>query len=394
LSVMEDKEAEEKKTSATEEKAREAPPEEAEKAPKESVEEPKGGKAKKKEEKKTRGTRKSTAGKGTSRKKKETEVAEEAKVEAAALPKEGEKEGEEPQPEEKKETKTKRGRGRKKAEKTTKEAPEKVAEEPGEEKAEKKAPVEKPEEASEKKEKVAKKPKEEEKPEAKKKARGKRKPKEEKVEEAERPKEDLKAAPPVIEEPGIKIPKEFYMVFGKYPIDGVVVRDAGLAKYIILKPALVHHTHGRHANRAFQKANLTIVERLINNMMRTEKYTGKKSKAYKVVRETFEIIEKRTKKNPLQVLADALVNSAPREEVTRLKFGGISVPKAVDVSPSRRLDIALRNICKGAVKMTFKNRKPVAECLATEIILASQEDVNSYAISKKEEVERIAASAR
>ncbi|MCD6383392.1 MAG: 30S ribosomal protein S7 [Thermoplasmata archaeon] len=190
------------------------------------------------------------------------------------------------------------------------------------------------------------------------------------------------------------MPESLYLVFGKYSVKEVVVSDPGLAKYIIFKPVLVHHTHGRHANRAFHKANLTIVERLINNMMRTEKYTGKKSKAYRVVQQTFEIIEKKTGKNPLQVLADALVNSAPREEVTRLKFGGISVPKAVDVSPSRRLDIALRNICKGAVRMSFKNRKSAAECLATEIMLAAKEDVASYAISKKEEVERIAASAR
>jgi len=135
-------------------------------------------------------------------------------------------------------------------------------------------------------------------------------------------------------------------------------------------------------------------ERLINNMMRTEKYTGKKIKTYKVVRSAFEIIEKGTKKNPVQVLVDALSNAAPMEEITRLQFGGISVQKAVDISAARRLDIALRNICKSAVKSTYKNKKPVELCLAEEIILAARGDANSMAVSKKEEIERVAASSR
>ena len=84
----------------------------------------------------------------------------------------------------------------------------------------------------------------------------------------------------------------------------------------------------------------------------------------------------------------------PREEITRLQFGGISVPKAVDIAPSRRLDIALRNICKGAIQSSFKNTKPIELCLADELILAAKNDMNSYSVAKKEEVERVAQSAR
>jgi len=183
-------------------------------------------------------------------------------------------------------------------------------------------------------------------------------------------------------------------LFGKYTFDDVVVHDRGLVKYINLRPVAVPHTGGRHVYTKFGKANVNIVERLINNMMRTEHFTGKKIKAYKVVKEAFEILEKRAKKNPIQVLVDAIENAAPREEVTRLKYGGINVPKAVDVSPSRRLDIALRNIATGAVKASHKNRKSIAQCLAEEILMASRGDVNSYAVAKKDETERIAASAR
>ncbi len=183
-------------------------------------------------------------------------------------------------------------------------------------------------------------------------------------------------------------------LFGKYDLSDVQVNDPSLVKYINLSPVVLPHTEAKYSRREFGKHRMNIVERLMNNMMRTEKYTGKKVKTYKVVRSAFEIIEKRTKKNPVQVLVDALSNAAPMEEITRLQFGGISVQKAVDTSAARRLDIALRNICKGAVKSTYKTKKPVEQCLADEIILASRADPASWAVGRKEEMERVAASSR
>ena len=184
------------------------------------------------------------------------------------------------------------------------------------------------------------------------------------------------------------------LIFGKYDTSEVVVNDGGLAKYIDLTPTNVPHTGGKHANRWFGKSNLSIVERLINNIMRTEKYTGKKLKAYKAVSDAFDIIAAKTKKNPVQVLVEALENAAPREEVTRLQFGGISVPKAVDISPQRRLDIALRNVSSGVVAASAKNKKTIQDCLADEIMLAAKGDMTSFAVAKKEETERVAQSAR
>jgi small subunit ribosomal protein S7 len=129
-------------------------------------------------------------------------------------------------------------------------------------------------------------------------------------------------------------------------------------------------------------------------MMRTEDFTGKKLKAYRAVENSFTIIEKKSQKNPLQAFVDALQNVAPREEVTRLQYGGISVPKAVDVAPARRVDLALRYICQGALETSHKSKKPIEECLADEIIAAARNDVNSFSVAKKEEIERVSASAR
>ncbi len=184
------------------------------------------------------------------------------------------------------------------------------------------------------------------------------------------------------------------LLFGQFDVSGVNVRDPGMGKYINITPVAVPHSGGRRTNKPFAKAKMSIVERLINNMMRTEDFTGKKIKAYKAVENAFGIIGQKTKQNPLQVFVDALQNAAPREEVTRLQYGGISVPKAVDVAPSRRVDLALRNICKGSLESVRKSKKPIEECLADEIIAAARNDMNCFSVAKKEEVERVAASAR
>ncbi|MCJ2555401.1 MAG: 30S ribosomal protein S7 [Candidatus Thermoplasmatota archaeon] len=184
------------------------------------------------------------------------------------------------------------------------------------------------------------------------------------------------------------------LLFNRWDFREVEVADPGLKRYMNLTPTYLPHTGGRWANRAFTKARVNLVERFVNNMMRTERYTGKKNKTIKVVENAFALVEKRAKRNPIQVLVDGLERAAPREEVTRLRFGGISVPRAVDVAPARRLDLALRNITTGAVRATFKTPKSASQCLADELLMAADGDINSYAIGKKEEMERIAASAR
>jgi len=88
------------------------------------------------------------------------------------------------------------------------------------------------------------------------------------------------------------------------------------------------------------------------------------------------------------------VEAAPCEETTRIKLGAVSQPKAVDSSPSRRLDIALRNLATGAAAATAKSRRTLTEGIVAELSKAAEGDVTSYSVGKREEIERIAASAR
>ena len=184
------------------------------------------------------------------------------------------------------------------------------------------------------------------------------------------------------------------LLFGRYDLSEVTISDPGLANYINLTPIFLPHSSGRHASHNFGKTRVNIVERLTNQMMRSGAFTGKKNKALKVVEDAFALMKKKTNKNPVQLLVSAIEHSAPREEITRLQFGGISVPKAVDVSSSRRLDLALRYITQGAVASSHGSTKPIAQCLADEITLAANGDMTSAAVSKRDEIERVAMSAR
>jgi len=183
-------------------------------------------------------------------------------------------------------------------------------------------------------------------------------------------------------------------LFGKWGFEGIEVRDPSLKKYICLKPVWLPHTGGRHEHRRFGKSEVPIVERLMNQLMKPGRNAGKKHLAYNIVKLAFDLIYYKTGKNPIQVLVRAIENAAPREETTRIVYGGIVYHVAVDVAPQRRVDLALRHIAEGARNCAFNNPKPIEECLADEIIAASNYDLKSYAISRKEEIERIALSAR
>lgn len=192
----------------------------------------------------------------------------------------------------------------------------------------------------------------------------------------------------------------------KWSYDGLKVNDPGLAKYMNISPVIVPKTFGRNAGKQFHKSECNIVERLINrlyipghrgkkHLRSSDQCTGKTQTIINVVKDTFEIIEKKTKKNPIEVLIRAIENSALREEITSFQMGGVIVRKAVLAAPQRRIDLALRLITQGSYQKSFKNKKPMANALSEEIIGAYENNPQiSHAIKEKERIEREAAGAR
>jgi small subunit ribosomal protein S7 len=197
-------------------------------------------------------------------------------------------------------------------------------------------------------------------------------------------------------------------VFGRWSCQEVVVTDLSLAKYINLETVLTPHSSGRKTRGRFEKANLNIVERLINKIMRSGQgkrkmsgkfirgrgSCGKKLQAMKIVENAFEIVESKTNENPIQILVKAVEISAPREDVTRVKRGGVAYSLAVDVAPLNRLDESLKNLALAGFANSFNKNVSAAEALAEELIAASKNDSKSAAVKRRDEVERIAKASR
>jgi small subunit ribosomal protein S7 len=177
-------------------------------------------------------------------------------------------------------------------------------------------------------------------------------------------------------------------------MENISVGDMGLQKYINLHPIIIPHSSGRHTSQRFSKTKVNIVERFTNKLMRPGKNTGKKVLVMNAVETAFEIIYLKTNMNPVQILVDAVTNAAPREETTRVSYGGVAQHQAVDVSPLRRVDLSLRFLTEGILNSSFSNIRSFAEIIADELIAASKNETSSAGVRKKQELERVAFSAR
>lgn len=192
------------------------------------------------------------------------------------------------------------------------------------------------------------------------------------------------------------------MLWDKWDLTGIRVGDPGLQTVISVKPVPIPHSGGRHEHKKFGKTRVNIVERLVNSLMHSgKKYAkntgrmgGKKQKSMNVVKTAFAIIELKTNQNPVQQLVKAIENASPNEDTTRLSYGGVVYHQSVDISPVRRVDLALRFISEGVREAAFNSPRTVEDVLADEIIQAAAGDSNSYAVKKKNEQERVAMASR
>lgn len=199
------------------------------------------------------------------------------------------------------------------------------------------------------------------------------------------------------------MPLQQFKIFDRYDVSGIQIQDPGLKSVINFEPKLVLKSYGRNVQK-FGQTKVNVIERLMNKLAvaghRGKKHklqkkgAGKYTKNMNVVLEAFDLIEKKTGKNPVEVLVKAIENSAPRDEITVIEYGGARYPQAVDVSPIRRVNLALKHLTHGASDKAFNKKKTFAESLAAEIILAFENNGESFAVRKKKEAESQANSAR
>ena len=209
-------------------------------------------------------------------------------------------------------------------------------------------------------------------------------------------------------EPEVKKEPAFsFKIFDRWDTN-IEVRDMGLKSYLNLSPVLVPYSAGRTVKKQFHKSKKNIVERLMAKLFvaghKGKKHwrssghnTGKITTVQKIVIKAFEIIEQRTKKNPIEVLVRAIEVGSPKEGTATIEYGGMRYPKAADLAPQRRIDLALRWITQGAnaASAAAGTKKAIWETLADEIIATANNDsAKSNCIKKKFELERQAAASR
>lgn len=195
-----------------------------------------------------------------------------------------------------------------------------------------------------------------------------------------------------------------FKIFDLYDVSEIKVNDLGLQSAINLDSKLALKSHGRNTQK-FGQTKVNIIERLINKLAvaghRGKKHkiqfgdaTGKYTRNAKIVVDALKLVEKRTGKNPVGVFVKAVENSAPKDEVTVIEYGGARYPQAVDVSPIRRVNLAIKHIIHGASDKAFGKKKSIAQTLADEIVLASENNGESFSVRKRNDSEKQADSAR
>ncbi|TFG21585.1 MAG: 30S ribosomal protein S7 [Promethearchaeota archaeon] len=201
--------------------------------------------------------------------------------------------------------------------------------------------------------------------------------------------------------------QENIRLFDKWSFDEIEVNDWTLEKYINLKPIIIPQSCGRHEHRRFWKTSrVSIIERFVNRLLapgfisskikghKSSYNSGKKNKLIKSLLNAFTLIELNTGENPIQVLVDAICNSAPREETTKIAMGGISYASAVDIAPQRRVDLAIKYLVQAIGGRSHSSERMFEANIAQELALAAKSSQESRAIKRKDEIERIAVSAR
>ena len=118
-------------------------------------------------------------------------------------------------------------------------------------------------------------------------------------------------------------------------------------------------------------------------------YEGKKSVAEQIVYGAFDVIEGKTKQNPIGIFQQALDNVMPSIEVRSRRVGGATYQVPVEVRNDRRQALGIRWIIAAA---RDRNEKTMVERLSGELLDASNNRGN--AVKKREDTHRMAEANR
>lgn len=131
--------------------------------------------------------------------------------------------------------------------------------------------------------------------------------------------------------------------------------------------------------------NSVNVGMFVNRLMKS----GKKSTAQRIVYQSFELIEGRTKRAPLEVFEQALQNVMPQVEVKPRRVGGATYQVPIPVESYRQVTLAMRWLLTAS-----RNRggRSMAEKLAAELMDAANNQ--GSAVKRRDDTHRMAEANR
>ena len=128
-----------------------------------------------------------------------------------------------------------------------------------------------------------------------------------------------------------------------------------------------------------------VVSKFMNSIM----YQGKKSAAETIVYGAFDMLEQKTRRNPIEMFHEALKNVMPTIEVRSRRVGGATYQVPVEVRPERRQALAIRWIIIAA---RGRNENTMVDRLSNELLDAANN--RGTAVKKREDTHRMAEANR
>jgi len=128
---------------------------------------------------------------------------------------------------------------------------------------------------------------------------------------------------------------------------------------------------------------------VITKFMNAIMFDGKKSVAESIVYGAFDVIQDKTKQEPVELFHQALENVAPHVEVRSRRVGGATYQVPVDVRPERRQALAIRWMISAARK---RNETTMIDRLSGELMDAANN--RGSAVKKREDTHKMADANR
>lgn len=141
-----------------------------------------------------------------------------------------------------------------------------------------------------------------------------------------------------------------------------------------------------------KRSPISLLEKVVNYMMKQGRNTGKKEKCYNQLCSIITQLEEKENKNGVYILIKSIFNGMPYMGIRRERRGSGNITRAVYLSLDKRLIFSLSSLTKTLASVR-KRKKGYQESFVREVLLCYNNDPSSDMIKKRKESELMAKSS-